>query len=183
MRTTNAIDLISLETADRGFTATRFQRSTYPKRYQSHISVAHEGVDTDINRPNDDAQVWLSNGVSLTCKDPVVTYSARCLEPARGFHSFMRALPLIQKRNPRVRALIVGHDDATYSPPPSGYKTYRDKLLDEVGDRLDLSRVHLVGPLPYPRYRAVLQISSVHVYFTSHSSCRGHASKRWRAAA
>src|SRR5688572_24445002 len=39
-------------------------------------------------------------------------------------------------------------------------------MLAEIGDRLDLDRVHFVGWLPYQQYLAVLQISSAHVYLT-----------------
>ena len=39
-------------------------------------------------------------------------------------------------------------------------------MLAELGNRLDMSRVHFVGWLPYEQYLAVLQISSAHVYLT-----------------
>jgi glycosyltransferase involved in cell wall biosynthesis len=39
-------------------------------------------------------------------------------------------------------------------------------LLDEVGDHLDLSRVHFVGQIAYDRYLSLLQISAAHVYLT-----------------
>jgi glycosyltransferase involved in cell wall biosynthesis len=35
-----------------------------------------------------------------------------------------------------------------------------------VADRLDMSRVHFVGKLPYGQYLDVLQVSSAHVYLT-----------------
>jgi glycosyltransferase involved in cell wall biosynthesis len=39
-------------------------------------------------------------------------------------------------------------------------------MLAELGGRLDLSRVHFLGWLPYAQYLAVLQVSSAHVYLT-----------------
>jgi glycosyltransferase involved in cell wall biosynthesis len=39
-------------------------------------------------------------------------------------------------------------------------------MLGELGDRLDLRRVHFLGKLPYPAFLKVLQISRVHVYLT-----------------
>jgi glycosyltransferase involved in cell wall biosynthesis len=38
--------------------------------------------------------------------------------------------------------------------------------MNEVGDDLDLSRVHFLGNLAYADYLTLLQISSVHVYLT-----------------
>src|SRR5260221_14294546 len=39
-------------------------------------------------------------------------------------------------------------------------------MLAELGGRLDLSRVHFVGWLPYAQYLAILQVSSAHIYLT-----------------
>jgi glycosyltransferase involved in cell wall biosynthesis len=166
IRTRSAIDLLSLEAADGGLTATRYQRSTYPRRYWNHLRVIHEGVDASVLRPDPQAQVWLSSGVSFTAGDEVVTYSARSLEPHRGFHIFMRALPVILKRRPRAHAVIVGGDQVCYDRRPLMHRTYHEQLMAEVGDKLDPHRVHFVGRLPYRRYQAILQVSSVHVYFT-----------------
>jgi glycosyltransferase involved in cell wall biosynthesis len=44
--------------------------------------------------------------------------------------------------------------------------TYRALLLKELGDRIDLDRVHFLGRVPHRMFVNVLQISSVHVYLT-----------------
>src|SRR5204863_4487024 len=44
--------------------------------------------------------------------------------------------------------------------------TYREQLLAELADAIDLRRVHFLGRLPYRQYLTLLQISSVHVYLT-----------------
>lgn len=44
--------------------------------------------------------------------------------------------------------------------------TYRQQLLEELGDSLDTSRVHFLGKVPYPTFLKVLQVSRVHVYLT-----------------
>ncbi|MDB2490377.1 glycosyltransferase, partial [Paracoccus sp. (in: a-proteobacteria)] len=41
-----------------------------------------------------------------------------------------------------------------------------EKMLAELGDRLDLSRVHMVGRLAYPDYLSLIQIARVHCYLT-----------------
>ena len=59
----------------------------------------HEGIDTTAVRA-DAAAVLEVDGITLTRADEVITYAARNLEPYRGFHVFMRALPVILKRRP-----------------------------------------------------------------------------------
>jgi glycosyltransferase involved in cell wall biosynthesis len=39
-------------------------------------------------------------------------------------------------------------------------------MLREVGGKLDISRVHFLGQIPYPDYLRLLQVSSVHIYLT-----------------
>jgi len=91
---------------------------------------------------------------------------ARNLEPYRGFHVFMRAIPEIQKRRPNARIVIVGGDEVSYSPRLPPGQTYRQHLLREIEGKADLSRVHFTGRIPYAEYLALLRRSSVHVYLT-----------------
>jgi glycosyltransferase involved in cell wall biosynthesis len=78
----------------------------------------------------------------------------------------MRALPDILKRRPEAQVLIIGGDDVSYGLPPARRRTWKRALLDEVGDRLDLGRVHFLGRVPYDAYIGALQLSRVHVYLT-----------------
>ena len=59
-RTRNAINLLGLETADWGQTPTEFQRNQYPERYRREISVIHEGIDTQLVRPEPSTRLWLA---------------------------------------------------------------------------------------------------------------------------
>lgn len=165
IRTKNAINHLSFEGVDRGIAPTRWQWSLYPSRMRDRISIIHEGVDTDLLKPAPDAWLELSGGHRLTRQDEVITYVARNLEPYRGFHMFMRALPDILRARPRAQVLIVGGDSVSYGPRLTN-GTFREVMLAELGDRLDLSRVHFLGALPYAQYINVLQISSAHVYLT-----------------
>jgi glycosyltransferase involved in cell wall biosynthesis len=164
IRTKNSINLLNLQASDAGISPTQWQRSLYPIEFQSKISVIHEGVNTEIAKPNPEAVFTLPNGKKLTAKDKVVTYVARNLEPYRGFHVFMRALEEICQRQPDCHVLVVGGDDISYGRKPEGALNYREKLLKEV--TFDQNRVHFLGKLPYAEYLSVLQISSAHVYLT-----------------
>ena len=166
LRTRNAINLMGLEAADWGQTATHWQQSLYPEGYRSRISVVHEGVDTGVAKPEPTAGLWLKGGTFLSRNEPVITYSARNLEPYRGFHVFLRALPGVLRKRPDAHVVIVGGDDVSYGRQPSRAPTWREELLAELDGEFDLRRVHFVGRLPYRQYLAVLQLSSVHVYMT-----------------
>jgi glycosyltransferase involved in cell wall biosynthesis len=163
----NGVNRLSFAESDWGHTATAWQRSLFPVAMQARISSLHEGVDTQRITPDPTAWIKLAReNILLTQGDEVITYVSRNLEPYRGFHIFMRALPEILRRRPRAHAVIVGGDGLSYSDPPSCGGTYREMLLAEVGARLDLDRVHFLGQVPYETYLNVLQVSSVHVYLT-----------------
>jgi glycosyltransferase involved in cell wall biosynthesis len=134
---------------------------------RERISALHEGVDTELLRPNPKASFTLpGSGRALSGRDEVVTYVARNLEPYRGFHIFMRALPQLLRRRKRAEIVIVGGDGVSYGAPPPPRSSFRDMMLQELGTRLDLARVHFVGMLDYRSYLNLLQVSSVHVYLT-----------------
>jgi glycosyltransferase involved in cell wall biosynthesis len=166
LRTRNALNLLGLDTADWGQTPTDWQRLQYPEHHRDRITVLHEGVDTNLVRPDQTARLWLSSGRCLSRKDEAVTFSARDLEPYRGFHVFMRALPRVLERRPLAQVLIVGNDGVSYGRRPERAVSWRAQLLEELDGRLDLRRIHFLGHLPYQQYLAVLQISAVHVYLT-----------------
>jgi len=163
----NAVNRMSFAVSDWGHTATSWQRSLFPGPMQARITTLHEGVDTDQVTPDSTAWIKLAReNLVLTCDDEVITYVSRNLEPYRGFHIFMRALPEILRRHPRAHVLIAGGDGLSYGDPPPLGKTFREMLLAEVGADLDVDRVHFLGQIPYHIYLNILQISSVHVYLT-----------------
>ena len=105
----------------------------------------------------------------MTRADEVITFVNRNLEPYRGYHVFMRALPRLLRDRPRARVLIVGGDGVSYGSRPPGGGTWKQAFIDEVrGDipDADWARVHFIGKLPYTRFAALLAVSRVHVYLT-----------------
>ncbi|RQP23373.1 glycosyltransferase family 4 protein [Piscinibacter terrae] len=163
IRTWNALHLLNLENCDVGVSPTQWQKSRHPQAYQDKIVVAHEGIDTELLGPDPNAQIVL-NGRQFKAGEPIITYVARNLEPYRGFHVFMRALEKIQKEHKGCHTIIVGGDDVSYGRRPKDAKNWREKMLREV--KVDPSRTHFVGKLPYDQYRKVLQVSAAHVYLT-----------------
>jgi glycosyltransferase involved in cell wall biosynthesis len=54
----------------------------------------------------------------------------------------------------------------SYGTPLPKEQTYKKQYLDEVGSRLDMSRIHFLGQVPYQTLLRIYQISSAHVYLT-----------------
>lgn len=162
----NAGPLLALQHMRHGVSPTRFQKDQFPAVYHDRMEVIHDGIDTEKACPNPTAEFTLPDGRVLRVGAPVVTFVNRNLEPQRGFHRFMRALPAVLRQHPEAQICIVGADGVGYGGAAPNGETWRQIMLREVGDQLDLSRVHFLGQLPYDRYLSLLQVSAVHVYLT-----------------
>ena len=166
LRLKNASTLLSLVECNQAISPTQWQRSTFPKEFQSKIEVIHEGVDVTKARPSRNAEFRLRSGRVLTKSDEVVTFIARSFEPVRGFHIFMRALPRILAARPKAQILLLGGDGVPYGALPPAGKTWKSYFLNELDKRLDLKRLHFTGNTSHDDLIRALQISSAHVYLT-----------------
>jgi glycosyltransferase involved in cell wall biosynthesis len=167
IRAKNAINLLALTNPGHGQTPTRFQQGSYPAWAQPGITVLPEGVNLDVCRPDPaahDAPLALP-GFEVLPGDKLITYVARDLEPYRGFHVVMRALPALLRQRPDVKVVLVGADGVSYGARLAN-GTWREWLMGEVGPGLDASRVHFPGRLDYETYVRLLQRSDAHVYLT-----------------
>jgi len=162
----NVNNWLHFEIADAGISPTEWQASTFPPAFRDRISVIHDGIDTDSLIPNPEVTLTLNENLKLTRADEIITFVNRNLEPYRGYHIFMRALPEILRRRPRARVLIVGGNDVSYGARPPEGTTWKDQFLAEVEGELDMSRVHFLGNVPYQHFIPLLQLSTVHVYLT-----------------
>ncbi|MBB2176638.1 glycosyltransferase family 4 protein [Gluconacetobacter johannae] len=167
IRAKNAVNLQALAGGGWGQTPTLFQWNTYPAWARERITLVREGVDLAACAPDPTAfrrRLRIGDAV-IAPGDRLVTYIARDLEPYRGFHVFMRALPRILRARPDARVVLVGGDGVSYGARlPSG--TWRDRLLAELAGRIDPDRVHFVGKVKYDTFRALLRRSDAHVYLT-----------------
>ncbi|HEV2679378.1 MAG TPA: glycosyltransferase [Rhodanobacter sp.] len=166
LRVRNLHHLMALEQADIGIAPTLWQRTRFPLTYQPKIEVIHDGVDTDAVAPDPEAFVQFpQKHLRLTRHDEVITFVSRNLEPYRGFHTFIRALPDLLKARPKAHVIIVGGNEVSYGRRLAR-GSYREKYLAEIEGRYDASRVHFVGKLPYSTFLRVLHVSTAHVYLT-----------------
>jgi glycosyltransferase involved in cell wall biosynthesis len=168
IRMKNLNNRLHHEIMDAGICPTKFQLSSYPDSLKSKITISHDGIDTNNVRPNPEARLEIA-GLSLTKKDEVITFVNRNLEPYRGYHIFMRALPELLKRRPNATVLIVGGDGVSYGAAAPRGQTWKQIFIDEVRDQIsdeDWARVHFLGKIPYDKFLTMLQVTSAHVYLT-----------------
>ena len=155
--------------ADAGISPTVFQADTFPPEFRDKITVCHDGIHTDVLTPDSAARLTLPTGETLTRKDELITFVNRNLEPYRGYHVFMRALPRLLKERPNARVLIVGGEDVSYGARPPKGQTWKQIFIDEVRGQIpdqDWARVHFLGRIPYDQFQSLLKVSRVHVYLT-----------------
>lgn len=167
LRMKNANILLNLEASDWNVTPTEFQRSVFPVNWQNRISCIHDGIDTSLAAPDHSvAPLLLPDGAIISRGEPVVTFVNRRVEPYRGCHTFLRALPYLQKLCPNVRIVIVGEQHGVSYGKPAQGGSWKTVFLEELAGKIDLSRVHFTGSLAYAVFLHLLRITSVHVYLT-----------------
>jgi glycosyltransferase involved in cell wall biosynthesis len=165
LRARSAAQLLALDAMDGAVAPTSWQRDRFPDVYRPRIETCFDGIDVDRVVADPNATLEIA-GHRFAAGQKVVTFVNRNLEPYRGYHVFMRALPRILKKVPDAQVLIVGGDGVSYGIKPPDGVSYKDRYLAEMRDQLDLSRVHFLGRVPYETYLKVLQVSAAHVYLT-----------------
>lgn len=163
----NAVMALALSQADVIVAPTPFQAATLPDVFRPRTRIIHEGVDVGAIRPGPAAPFQVPGGPVLAPGTPVITHVNRNLEPVRGLHILLRALPRLLAEVPDAQVLIVGEAAGRgYSGAAPDGRAWKDFLLDKAGGGLDFARVHFTGPLPHAAMLAALRLSTAHVYYT-----------------
>ena len=167
IRAMNVVNLLALALEQHGQTPTEWQRTRYPEWTRAPIKLLPEGARLDLCFPDPAARAakFALGQFTVEPGDKLVTYVARNLEPYRGFHAMMRALPDLLRARPDVKVIMVGGDDVSYGARLAG-GTWRELMQRELAGQYDESRVLMPGQLPYQDYLRLLQRSDVHVYLT-----------------
>lgn len=177
LRLKNLNNFMHFETADAAISPTHWQASTFPSPFRDQIRVVHDGIDTGHLCPNPDARLNLKTQqgetLVLSRQDEILTFVNRNLEPQRGYHIFMRALPDLLRQRPGLKVLIVGGNGVGYGAAPDpekyGERGWKDIFIDEIKPKMtpeSWRRVHFLGNIAYPQFVSLLQLSRVHVYLT-----------------
>ena len=165
MKTAN--QLLNLENSNWCVAPTQFQRSSYPASWRNQISVIHDGIDTSKASPNPSPKpVTLADGTVLSPGEKLVTFVNRTLEPYRGCHSMIRAIPELQRLEPDARLLIVGETQGVSYGAVCPEGEWKDVFLKEIEGKYDPSKVIFAGHVPYEQFLPILQLSQAHVYLT-----------------
>ncbi len=163
----NTVPYTNIHTVDLGHTPTYWQRDRFPESFHDRMYVCHDGIRTDRLQPNPEASISLGRlDRPLTRDDEVITYVARNMERARGFHIMMRALPKILKERPNARVLMIGGNETSYGAESKHPEGLRGEMEEELQGQIDWSRVHFLGRVPYDALCDIIRISRCHIYLT-----------------
>jgi glycosyltransferase involved in cell wall biosynthesis len=158
---------LALSEADAIVAPTPFQAGRLPEVFRQRTTILHEGVDLAHVRRNPTAKWVAVDGREIDGSRPVITFVSRKLEPLRGYHIFMRALPRLMEAVPDADVLVIGEAArAGYGAAAPGGRTWAEVILDEVRGTVDLSRIHFTGRVPHDRFIDALSLSWAHVYLT-----------------
>lgn len=163
----NMTQALACTLADLIVCPTPFQASLFPDEIRKRIVIHHEGIDLARAARLPFKKMRLPGGTVLDGTRPVVTFIARTLEPLRGFHSFMRALPELMAAHAEVEVVVIGSDTQPgYGAAPPPGRTWKQVMLEEVGSRIDPSRLHFTGRIEHREMMQLLSMSAAHVYLT-----------------
>ena len=73
-----------------------------------------------------------------------------------------RLLPAALAARPQAQVVVIGAEGVSYGTPPRDGGAWKARMLAELGDRLDLSRVHFLGRVAYPDYLSLIRLARVH---------------------
>jgi len=167
VRMKNAYLQLTLEASRWNVSPTKFQRSTFPPHWQGRISAIHDGIDCQAAAPNPSPRaLTLADGTVLQPGEPIVTFVNRRLEPTRGCHTFIRAIPNLQELAPTARIVVVGETSGVSYGAACPKGEWKEHFMRDIEGRYDSSRVHFLGTIPYQQFLPLLQLSACHVYLT-----------------
>ena len=166
IRAMNVVNHLALTMNQHGQSPTEWQRTRYPDWAQRQIRLIREGARLDVCRPKPAArrEDFAIGEFRVSPNEKLVSYVARNLEPYRGFHVMMRALPDLLAR-PDVKVVMVGGDEVSYGARLAE-GTWRERMQKEMAGKYDEKRVLMPGQIPYDTYLRLLQRSDTHVYLT-----------------
>jgi glycosyltransferase involved in cell wall biosynthesis len=164
-RCINAPTLATLVDCDAGYSATRWQKSSFPARFQPKIEVHFDGIEPELYHPGPAPR--RIGETSIPTGTRVVTFVSRGLESIRGFDLFMKVADRIARARKDVLFVIVGGEEIHYGWDKlhTGMPSFKQWVLSR--GTYDLSRFLFLGRILPEQLADILRISDLHIYLTA----------------
>lgn len=164
-RCINAPTLAALVDCDAGYSATRWQKESFPARFHDRIEVLFDGIDTALYRPG--AAPRVIDQATIPDGTKVVTFVSRGLESIRGFDLFMKVADRIARARPDVLFVVVGGEEIHYGWDKlhTGAPSFKQWVLGQ--DAYDHSRFLFLGRILPEHLADVLRLSDLHIYLSA----------------
>ena len=164
-RCINAPTLATLVDCDAGYSATRWQKSSFPARFQSKIEVHFDGIELELYHPGPAPR--RIGEISIPPGMRVVTFVSRGLESIRGFDLFMKVADRIARARADVIFIVVGGEEIHYGWDKlhTGMPSFKQWVLSRGS--YDLSRFIFLGRILPEQLADILRISDLHIYLTA----------------
>jgi glycosyltransferase involved in cell wall biosynthesis len=167
-RCINAPVLLALNHADAGYSATHWQRQTFPERYHAKIDVCFDGIETELYRPvcRSSRSARQVAGHLIPAGTKVVTFVARGLESVRGFDLFMKVASRIARERADVLFVVAGTDTIYYGWDAlhTGQASFKQWAMARVEH--DPSRFLFLGHVTPEQLAELYSVSTLHLYLT-----------------
>ena len=163
-RSANAMDLLDLENRVAPWTATEYQRDTYPEEYRGDFTVMHDGIDLRrLRRPNASVASRTIAGKTLGEDDRLVTFVASDLSRLRGFDRFVPLANAVMRERTNVHFVAVGDPTVgrTLDVRDFGKNALEAALAESP--LYDPGRFHALGVVTPEACAALLRMSDLHV--------------------
>lgn len=158
----NATNLLSVTHADAVLCPTEWQKSQFPKEFHHKITVIHDGIDTEACKPSEKKpHLKISDALTLTPEDEIVTYVTRGFDPTRGFSTFIAAAERILAQRPHCHIIVIGGGAQGYAKTMINF----DEAIKDFTPDMK-ARLHRLGRLDYAVYKQIMQLSKAHIYLT-----------------
>jgi glycosyltransferase involved in cell wall biosynthesis len=157
--------LVSLVDCDSGYSATRWQKASFPKRFQPKIEVHFDGIDDQFYQPGPVPRTIA--GRSIPAGTKVVTFVSRGLESIRGFDIFMNVARRIAQERPDVLFVVVGSEEIYYGWDKlhTGESSFKNWVISKGG--FDLSRFVFTGQIDPKTLADIFKMTDLHLYLTA----------------
>jgi glycosyltransferase involved in cell wall biosynthesis len=166
-RSMAAIDLLDLEQAARGWTATCWQRGLYPAEYRDSFLVLHDGIDTRrldaSSRRTARAGACSIAGRMIPRSTRVVSFVARSLDRLRGLDRFLKLADVLLRSSAEILCVVVGDPIVRRGLDVAFHnRDFAAHLLSQ-NPPVDPGRLWFLGPSTRAVVAEVLAASDLHV--------------------